>query len=102
LFLDFLRRNGVDDSQLRLNVSIHESADVGAAERYWADMVGIPVEAFRPTQLKRHNPKTVRKNTGEAYVGCLTIGVRQSRELYQRIAGTWQGIIAAVAHDAAA
>jgi transposase-like protein len=47
--------------------------------------------------LKRHNPKTVRKNVGEAYVGCLSIGVRQSRELYQRMAGTWQGIMAGVA-----
>jgi transposase len=97
LFLAFLRRSGVDDSRLRLNVSIHESADVAAAERYWADVVRIPVEAFRPATLKRHNPKTVRKNTGEAYVGCLTIGVRQSRELYQRIAGTWQGIMEGVA-----
>jgi transposase len=102
LFLDFLRRNGVDDSQLRLGVSIHESADVGAAERYWGELIGIPVERFRPPQLKRHNPKTVRKNTGESYVGCLTIGVRQSRVLYQRNAGMWQGIMAAVADDAAA
>jgi transposase-like protein len=96
LFLAFLKAQGVEDSQLRLSLSIHESADVAAAERYWARLIGIPVENFRPATLKRHNPKTVRKNTGEGYVGCLTIGVRQSRELYQRIAGTWQGIMAGV------
>ncbi|MCW2572802.1 MAG: hypothetical protein JWO88_2860 [Frankiales bacterium] len=97
MFLAYLRRQGVSDSQLRLSVSIHESADVPAAEQYWADLVGIPVDTFRPPSLKRHNPKTVRKNTGETYVGCLTIGVRQSRGLYQCIAGTWQGIMEGVA-----
>jgi transposase len=102
LFLAFLRGQGVADSQLRLCVSIHESADVAAAERYWADLIGIPVEVFRPANLKKHNPKTVRKNTGQTYVGCLSIGVRQSRELYQRIAGSWQGIIESVGAQAAA
>ena len=72
------------------------------AERYWADVVGVPAEMFRPANLKRHNPKTVRKNIGDTYVGCLSIGVRQSRELYQRIAGTWQGIMKGAAAATAA
>jgi transposase len=97
LFLRFLRAQGVQDSQLRLAVNIHESADVPAAERFWSEVVDVPVDRFRPATLKRHNPKTVRRNTGESYVGCLSIGVRQSRELYQRIEGLWQGIMAGVA-----
>ena len=62
-------------------------------------MVGVPRSEFRPASLKRHNPKTVRKNVAQAYVGCLCIGVRESRELYQRIEGTWQGIMARVAES---
>ena len=46
---------------------IHESADVAAAERYWADLVGGDVADFDKTTLKKHNPKTVRKNVGDAY-----------------------------------
>ena len=37
--------------------------------------------------LKRHNPKTVRKNVGEGYHGCLRIDVRRSGDLYRRIEG---------------
>ena len=43
--------------------------------------------------MKRHNPKTVRKNTGADDNGCLVVGVRQSRLLYQRMDGLWRGIV---------
>ena len=39
------------------------------------------------------DPKTVRKNTEQAYVGCLVVRLRQCRMLYQRIEGVWQGIM---------
>jgi hypothetical protein len=76
-----------------LRVSIHESADVEAAEKYWAGIVGIDVSAFSRATLKRHNPRTVRKNTGETYHGCLAIYVRQSADLYRRMEGAWYGIV---------
>ena len=37
--------------------------------------------------MKRHNPKTVRKNVNETYHGCLRIDVRRSGELYRKIEG---------------
>lgn len=74
---------------------IHESADVAASERYWADLVGVDVATFGKTTLKKHNPKTVRKNVGEDYHGCLVVRVLQGAELYRRIEGWWQGITAA-------
>jgi len=40
-----------------------------------------------PPTLKRHNPKTVRKNVGDSYRGCLRINVRRSSGLYRRIEG---------------
>ncbi|MGV9244557.1 hypothetical protein [Streptomyces sp. NPDC003710] len=72
---------------------IHEAADVTAAEQYWADLVGATRSAFNKTTLKRHNPKTVRKNVGDSYRGCLVIKVLKGADLYRRIEGAWYGIV---------
>jgi hypothetical protein len=55
-------------------------------------MTGAPADQFRRPTLKRHNPKTIRKNTGDEYHGCLRIDVRQSSSLYRRIEG-WSAAI---------
>lgn len=55
----------------------------------------LDTSAFSRATLKRHNPRTVRKNTGDAYHGCLVIYVRQSADLYRRMEGTWYGIVGA-------
>ncbi|GGR62644.1 MULTISPECIES: hypothetical protein [Streptomyces] len=89
-WLDLLR---VERERLRFNVMIHEKADVEGAERYWADLVGADTSAFYKTTLKRHNPKTVRKNIGDTYRGCLVIKVLKGADLYRRIEGTWYGIV---------
>lgn len=95
-FLRWLALFDVSREQLRCHVMIHESAEVEGAERYWADLVGIDVADLGKTVLKRHNPKTVRKNVGEAYRGCLAVYVRRSAELYRRVEGWWYGIVDAV------
>jgi transcriptional regulator with XRE-family HTH domain len=100
LFLRWLDMLEVTRDRLTLRVSIHESADVAAAEKFWADVVGVDVSAFSRATLKRHNPRTVRKNTDAAYRGCLVIYVRQSADLYRRMEGSWYGIVgAALATD---
>lgn len=96
IYLAWLRLLGVDSSRLRYRVSIHESADVRGAERYWADLVGIEVAGMSPATLKKHNPKTVRKNVGEGYHGCLVVRVLQCAELYWRIEGWWSGLVVEV------
>ncbi|MGW7572596.1 hypothetical protein [Streptomyces sp. NPDC054765] len=93
VYLTWLRLLGVSDERLRFHVHIHESADVRAAEQFWADLTGADQSAFGKTTLKKHNPKTVRKNVGEDYHGCLMIRVSQSAELYRRIEGWWYGIV---------
>lgn len=93
LYLTWLRTVGVTEDRLRLYVQIHESADVPAAVRFWADVTGIPEERFGKTTLKRHNPKTVRKNVGDTYHGCLSIRVLKGAELYRRIDGWMAGIV---------
>ncbi|MDJ0380587.1 hypothetical protein [Streptomyces sp. G-G2] len=95
LHLAWLRLLGVQDEQLRYSITIHESADITGAEQFWAECVGSGTEHFGKTTLKRHNPATVRKNTGDNYHGCLTIRVLQSAALYRRIEGWWYGIVGA-------
>ncbi|GFE16443.1 hypothetical protein Sgleb_44900 [Streptomyces glebosus] len=64
-----------------------------AAEQFWADVTGADPSAFGKTTLKKHNPRTVRKNVGADYHGCLMIRVQQCAELYRRIEGWWYGIV---------
>ncbi|TDC35393.1 helix-turn-helix domain-containing protein [Micromonospora sp. KC213] len=87
LFLRFLESCGVSRSLPSYRVTIHESADVDGAVRWWVDTLGVPPQRFRRPTLKRHNPTTLRRNTGDGYHGCLVIDVPRSRELYWRIEG---------------
>ena len=93
LFLRFLEVAGVERDKLTYRLSIHESADVAAAERFWLDVTGAEPEQFKKPSLKRHNPKTVRRNTGDDYHGCLVISVRLSAVLYQRIEGWAEAVM---------
>ena len=94
VYLAWLDLLDVPRDSLRFRVMIHQTADVAAAEQYWADLVGIDPASLQPTTLKRHNPKTVRKNTGNDYHGCLVIRVLQGADLYCRIEGWWGGMVA--------
>jgi hypothetical protein len=100
LFLRWLDLIGIEEARRQYRVSIHESADVAAAEEYWRKVVRVPGADFRKTTLKRHNPKTVRKRVGEDYRGCLTIKVLQPSAVYQWVDGWWRGILAARGVDA--
>ena len=94
LFLRWLALVGVEAERLQFRLMIHESADVPAALDYWSLVVGAQAQSFGKTQLKTHNPKTVRKNVGEYYHGCLIIYVRRSADLTLRIAGWCEGLAA--------
>jgi hypothetical protein len=71
-FLRFLDAAGLQRSDSIFRVHIHESGDVEGAQRFWAEVTGAPADQFRKPLLKRHNPKTVRKNVAEGYHGCLS------------------------------
>jgi transcriptional regulator with XRE-family HTH domain len=94
VYLAWLDLLGVSRDRLGFRVLIHESANVDAAQRYWAALADVDVSVFAKPTLKKHNPKTVRKNTGDDYHGCLVIGVARSADLYNRIDGWWSGIVA--------
>ncbi|MEU6669795.1 hypothetical protein [Streptomyces sp. NPDC046727] len=101
-FLRWLDVLGVERERLRFRVSIHESANTAEAEAFWAALVGAEPSTFQQATLKKHNPKTSRKNTSETYRGCLVIYVLKSADLYRRVEGAWYGIVgAATATDLA-
>jgi transposase len=95
LFLRFLTVTGVTPDRLICRVHIHERADVEGAQQFWRELTGLPEDQFRAPTLKRHNPKTVRKNTGKDYRGCLIVSVRRSVGLYRQIEGWASAAMAA-------
>ncbi len=96
VFLRWLTSMGVTKDRLTFRVAIHESADVDAATSYWAGVVGVGLDAFAKPTIKKHNPRSVRKNVGNNYQGCLVVGVRDSRREYQVMDGLWHGIVEAL------
>lgn len=86
-FLRFLGTAGVDAGRLRFRVHIHETADVAAAESFWLEVTGASRDQFYRTSLKRHRPRTSRKEAGSGYQGCLRVEIMQSADLYRRIEG---------------
>lgn len=99
-FLAWVRLVGIGVESCMFQLSIHESGNEPRALEYWSDVVGAPLDQFQKTNFKRHNPKTVRKNTGSDYYGCLCVTVRRSSVLYRRIAGWFDGIVAQLASTA--
>ena len=97
LFMRWLELLGYSAADCTFRLSIHETADLAAASAYWSGVVGVPALEFRKATIKRHNPKTVRRNTGDDYHGCLIVDVKKSTHLYRQILGWWQGIVAAAA-----
>lgn len=95
-FLRFLGVAGIPRDQVTFRVYVHESADVAAAQQYWLDVTRAHPAQFRSPTLKRHNPRTVRKNTGDDYHGCLRIDVRRSAGLYRKIEGWAAAAMASV------
>jgi hypothetical protein len=93
-FLRFLAVAGIERDRICCRVSIHESADVDGAERFWQQITGLPQDQFRRPTLKRHNPATVRKNTGDDYHGCLIVRVLGAAELYRKIEGWASAVMA--------
>lgn len=95
MFLRWLDLIGVESDRLTFRLSIHESADLDAAESYWREILREfqPHPRFMRPQVKRHLPRTNRRNTGDGYRGCLIIRVSRSTELYRRIEGWVHGIV---------
>jgi hypothetical protein len=86
-FLLFLDTAGISRSDLVFQLQIHETADVESAKQFWLTVTSARPDQFGKTSLKRPNPLTTRKNTGEGYHGCLRVDVKRSCRLYRQIEG---------------
>jgi transposase len=86
-YLRFLKAAGVRQDQLSFRLSIHENADLQAARKFWQEVTQADPTQFHRPNLKQHNPKTTRLNTGADYHGCLRIEILRSGQLYARIEG---------------
>ena len=91
-FLAWLELLGIPKTDRRFALSIHESADVRCSERWWSEQLGFPIEALSPAALKRHQPRTIRRNVGDDYHGCLRVRVARSGWLYCAIEGWWRAL----------
>lgn len=94
-FLMFLDKSGVSRERLRYCVSIHESADVEAATRYWASVTAGAPHQFTQPVIKRHTPRTSRPDGNADYHGCLRLSVAKSSELYREVNGWAHGVMTA-------
>jgi hypothetical protein len=86
-FLRFLQVAGVSRERLRIRLHIHETADVPEATAWWSELIAVPAGEFQKPVIKKHNPRTTRKNLLDEYRGCLHITVLRSSDLYRRIEG---------------
>jgi hypothetical protein len=96
VFLAWLDLVGISIERRRYRLSIHETADVATQERWWAEQLSIDAASFQRATLKRHNPRTVRHQTGEDYHGCLVVSVTCPAALYDQIDGWWSAVVASV------
>ena len=95
VFLAWLRLIGVASERLIFRLHIHQSADAAEQSRSGREVVGAPEIQFGTCTIKTHNPRTVRKNVGAEYHGCLLVYVRNSAALNLQIAGWCQGVATA-------
>ncbi len=100
-FLRFLAAAQTPPGDLAFRVYIHETADLGSAELFWLKITGAKPEQFHRPALKRHVPKTERKNVGEDYHGCLRIEVNRSSRLYRKIEGWAEAVMSGELYDQA-
>jgi len=92
IFLRWLELLGVPRERLRFRLSIHESASIEEAQKYWAEVVGVTPERFDRATIKRNKTSTVRLNVGADYHGCVIVTVLKSAFLYRQIEGWVRGI----------
>lgn len=77
-------------------MSIHETADVGAARTWWLDRLALSEQTVVAVTLKRHLPSPGRHNLGADYHGCIVVTVPQGRTVYWQMEGVLRGLATGV------
>jgi len=79
----------VVNSDIVVSIYIHKNSKHREEDviRYWAYWAGVSKSQITYIYYKKHNPKTIRKNTNEDYYGALRVVVRRSVYLNRKVAG---------------
>lgn len=82
----------VNDKDIVYTIYIHQRGNIDQALAHWSKSMEIPKNKFSRTILKKHTPKTNRRNIGKSYNGLLRVVVRRSTDLNRKIKGWAIGI----------
>lgn len=96
LFMVWLRKiAGVDEKRICATIHLHENhlERYDQIKKFWMKTASLRAGALGKPVIKRHNPKTKRKNKGSEYQGLLSIYVRESVYLNRQIKGWIHAII---------
>ena len=96
IFVAWLKRCfDLKPSDFMLTIHLHDNHrdKMPAVEKYWLVTTGLPASCLTKPIYKTHNPKTKRKNTGDAYMGLIAVSVRRSTNMNRRVQGWIYGII---------
>lgn len=93
LWMRFLDLMDVAVERRRLRILIHETGDLAGSTAFWSELTGVPASSFGKPTIKRHQPKTNRRNVGPDYHGCLCVTVASSARLYRVVDGVAMAVM---------
>lgn len=93
LWMRFLDLMDVAVERRRLRVLIHETGDLAESTAFWSDVAGVSASSFGKPTIKRHRPRTNRRNVGPDYHGCLCVTVASSARLYRVVEGAAKAVM---------
>lgn len=87
----------VKNENIQLILHIHQNRlqELDSFKLFWAKVTGLDLKNFASIVVKKHIPKTKRKNISDTYKGLLAIRICRSTILNRRIQGWIHGIIVA-------
>ena len=96
IYIHWLKRCcGVVSDQLNYEIYIHETYRdrIQKVIKFWSDKLSVSESCLQTIRYKKNKIKTLRKNTGDLYNGCLRVKVKASSTLNRRIMGWISGIM---------
>ena len=93
-FLNWLEIISVSKDDIYFELYAHVGDNIDRIAQFWSKKVGVSALVLKQRlYLKKGNPKTLRKNVGEQYVGLIRVRVKRSADLNRKVQGWVQGIL---------
>ena len=84
-------RLSISDFIPRVGINISHKNRVGEVEKYWSNLLKIPLKQFRKTSFKHYKSKKKYENFYEHY-GTLSLEVRKATEKVRKMKGWIEGL----------